>query len=68
MPTQNLVARAALAPLVPLNTGTGAECHLIVDTAATRLTVILARADVAVIDAVCRSVLGTLHVSVQTTS
>lgn len=66
MPALNLVARSALAPLVPRNTGTGVECHLIVDNSAgARLTVVLARADVAVIDAVCRSVLGKLNVSDQ---
>jgi hypothetical protein len=66
VPTLNLVARPTLAPLVPLNTATGAECHLIVDSAAgARLTVVLARADVAVIDAVCGRVLGRLNVSDQ---
>jgi len=62
VPTLDLVPRAALAPLLPLDTGrTGAECHLIVDSSAgARLTVILARADMSVIDAVCRSVLGGL--------
>ena len=70
VPTLNLVARPALTPLVPLDTaGTGAECHLIVDSSAgARLTVILARADVAVIDAVCRSVLGKLNFLDQTAS
>src|SRR5438876_1895944 len=62
VPTLNLVARPALTPLVSLDTaGAGAECHLIVDSSAgARLTVILARADMSVIEAVCRSVLGGL--------
>ena len=62
VPALDLVARPALAPLVPLDMGrTGAECHLILDSSAgARLTVILARADMSVIDAVCRSVLGGL--------
>jgi hypothetical protein len=69
MPTLNLVARPVLSPLVPRNTATGGECHLIVDNSAgARLTVFLASADVAVIDAVCRSVLDRRNVSDQTTS
>jgi hypothetical protein len=70
VPALNLVARSALTPFVPMDTGgTGAECHLIVDSSAgARLTVILARADAALIDAVCRSVLGQLNFPDQTMS
>jgi len=70
VPSLDLVARPALAALVPLDTGrTVAECHLIVDNSAgARLTVILAKADTSVIAAVCRSVLGKLNIPDQITS
>ena len=60
VPTLDLFARPALAAHGPLDTvRPGAECHLIVDSSAgLRLTVMLARADVAIIDAVYRSVFG----------
>ena len=60
LPPLGLAARSALAPPVALDPGCpAAECRLVVDSAGgSRLTVVLARADVAVIDAVCRSVLN----------
>lgn len=50
----------ALVPPVPWDTDRPlAECRLVVESAGgARLTVLLARADASVIDAVCRSVLG----------
>ena len=60
LPPLSLAVRSSLAPPVSLETGCpAATCRLVVDSAGgSRLTVVLARADVAVIDAVCRSVLA----------
>jgi len=62
LPSLGLAVRSALAPPVPLDGGRpDAVCRLVVDSAGgSRLTVVLTSVDVAVIDAVCRSV---LHVS-----
>ena len=59
LPPLGLAVRSALASPVLLDAGRPAgECRLVVDSAGgSRLTVVLARADAAVIDAVCRSVL-----------
>ena len=60
LPPLSLAVGSALAPPGLLDTGCpGAECRLVVDSAGgSRLTVVLPRADMAVIDAVCRSVLN----------
>ena len=59
LPALGLGATVDSSPFAPFGTGrTGVDCQLIVEgSAGVRLSVLLARADVAVIDAVCRNVL-----------
>jgi hypothetical protein len=59
-PPLGLAAGSALARPLPLDpVGVAGECRLVVDgPGGARLTVVLPRADLAVIEAVCRSVLG----------